>query len=74
MKVVGKQSTTLESLDMIQERHEDIQLEMQRIVSDLESTDLAEAIVQLQSEQTMLQLTYATSLSLFDLSLLNFLR
>ncbi len=73
LSVVGEQSTTLENLDAIQLRTEDQNLETQKIIGELESADLADVAVRLQSEQTLLQFTWMSSVSLMNQSILDFL-
>jgi flagellar hook-associated protein 3 len=73
LNIVGEQSTSLESLDSIEIRNEDVQLELQRVISDIESADIAEAIINLQTQQNLLQYTYSATSQLFQTSLLNYL-
>jgi flagellin-like hook-associated protein FlgL len=72
--VVGQQSVELASLDALESRAQDLQLEAKRLISDLESADISETIINLQTEQNLLQFTYASSVRLFDMSLLDFLQ
>lgn len=74
LSVVGQQSITLEDLQVIERRLEDTQLSTREAISALESADIAEVAIRLQSEQNLLQFTFATTARLFDQSLLNFLR
>lgn len=70
---VGRQSVSLQQLDRIQIRTEDLKLEAQRLHSELNSPDFATAITQLQEEQNLLQYSFATITRIFDLSILDFL-
>lgn len=74
LDVIGEQAVSLENLDAIEARSEDLQLELKISLADLEAADIAEAAVLLQSEQTALQFTYAATTRLMDTSLLDFLR
>lgn len=72
LQVVGEQSSTLESLDSIETRNQDVTLELQRILSDIESVDVTDAVVKLQTEQNLLQYTYSVTAQLFQLKLLDY--
>jgi flagellar hook-associated protein 3 FlgL len=72
LDVVGEQSTTLEHLDGMEIRNEDVQLQLERVISEISGADLTEAVVRLQSEQNLLQFTYATTAQMFELSLLDY--
>lgn len=74
LDVIGEQSVSLENLDAVETRTEDLEVELKISLSDLESADIAEAAVRLQAEQTALQFTYAATTRLMDTSLLDFLR
>lgn len=71
---VGRQSVELENLESLKTRAEDFQVQTKQILSNLESANLAEVILELTSQQNLLQFTYATTLRVFDQSLLNFLK
>ena len=73
LRVVGDQSTSLESLTYIRQRTENAELETQRMIGDLNNVDMAEAIVNLQNEQNQFEYTLATLPSILDLSLLDYL-
>ena len=74
LNTVGEQSVSLQQLDRIQERTEDLQFQAQQLLSDTESTDSAAAIIELQEEQNLLQLTLASTARLFEISVLDYLR
>ncbi|MCA9154148.1 MAG: flagellar hook-associated protein FlgL [Planctomycetales bacterium] len=74
LTIVGDQSATLESLEATQQRLEEVQLNLAGVISDRESADMVEVVLNLQNEQNMLQYTFATTSRLFDINLLNFLR
>lgn len=73
LSVVGKQSVSLQQLDRLETRAEDLKLESQTLLTDTQSPDFASAIVQLQEEQNLLQYSLATVTRIFDLSVLDFL-
>lgn len=73
LETVGAQSATLDNLNDIEIRNEDIQLETRRVISELEAVDVAGAILGLQSEQSLLELTFASSNALLNMSLLDFI-
>jgi flagellar hook-associated protein 3 FlgL len=74
LDVVGEMSSTLESLESMETRLGDVQVQVKSRVSDLESADLAEAVVGLKTQETLFGNTLAVSARLFDLNLLDFLR
>lgn len=74
LDVVGQHSATLGNLESVRAHHEDLQLETRRVLSDLMSADLPSVITELQSRQTLLQTTYATTLTLMNTSLIEFLQ
>ena len=72
LAIVGQQASALENLDHLQARHEDVQIEVKRVLGELESADLAQIIIDMQAEQNLLQFTYAATARMFDQNLLNF--
>lgn len=74
LNVVGEQSVSLQRLDQLETRAEDLKLAAETLLSDTQSPDFAEAILQLQEEQNLLQFSLATVTRIFDLSVLDFLR
>ena len=74
LESVGQQSASWENLRSLKVLVEDYQLEKQVQINDIASVDLAEAAIKLQQEQNALQFTYAASVGLMDLSILDFLR
>lgn len=73
LDVVGEQSVGLQNLDALEARTKDLQLEQRKIAGDIEGADLADVILRLQQEQTMLQYTLASSAQLFSQSLVDYL-
>jgi flagellar hook-associated protein 3 FlgL len=74
MNALGEQSASLQSLDDVESHVKTVQLNTQTQIGNLESVDLSQIIIQLQAQQNQLQLTMASSVRLFDQSLLDFLR
>lgn len=73
INVAGEQSSTLENIDALETRYEDLRLETKRQKGELESADVSDLVIQLQTEQNLLQFAYSTTAGLFDLNILNFL-
>jgi len=71
---VGEQSVELKNLETLRRRAEDLQLEAHRVVSELESADIAEVALKLQEEQNLMQFTLASSVAVIQQSILDFLR
>ncbi len=72
--VVGGQSVSLENLDALENRVSEMQLATRQIISELESTDISQAAIELQNEQNLLQFSMASTVAVMDISLLDFLR
>ena len=51
-----------------------MQLEAERLLSELQGTDFTEAVLQLQEEQNLTEYTFATLSGVFQVSVLDFLR
>ena len=73
LTVVGRQSVSLQQLDRLETRAEDLILEAKSLLTETQSPDFASAIIELQEEQNLLQYSLATITRIFDLSILNFL-
>jgi flagellar hook-associated protein 3 len=73
LNVVGEQSATLSSLTSLQNRSQDMQLELKKLTSNLESADISQVVVNLQSQQNLLQMTLAATARINSLSLVDFL-
>lgn len=72
--VLGEQSTSLERLEGVESRTEQMLLDARGRLAETSETDLPEAILALQSEQLQLQFSLATATQLLNVSVLNFLR
>jgi len=73
LQIVGEQSASLETLESLRERTEDLQLQTRAALGQLEGADLAEAAIGLQNEQQLLEMTYASLARVMDTSLFDFL-
>lgn len=73
LNVVGEQAVSLESLDGLESRINNMQVDQQKMASDIEGADMADAVLHMQQEQTMLQYTLAATARMFDFSLVNYL-
>jgi flagellar hook-associated protein 3 FlgL len=62
------------SLESVNQRHNDFLLFAEGTISDLENTDVAQAITELQSAQTSLEASFTTLARLSQLNLMSFLR
>ncbi len=71
--VVGQQSIDLEQLDTQQTRSQDVQVDAEIFLSELQATDLTEAVIELQELELLNQFTLATLARAFDTSILDFL-
>ena len=74
LDVIGEQSVDLQTLDRLQDRGEDLQLEAEKLLGRIQGTDFAEAVLQLQEEQNLTEYTFATLSGVFQVSVLDFLR
>lgn len=73
LNVIGQQAVSLENLDALQSRISDLQFEQEKLASDIAGADMANAVLRLQQEQTMLQYTLAASARMFDISIVDYL-
>ena len=74
LEVMGRQSASLQVLDELEFRVEDLQIQVETQLNDLTSTDIPEAVLRLQNDQTLLEYTYAVTAQIASTSLINFLR
>jgi hypothetical protein len=74
LDATGKQSATLQSLQSLQQRLTNVQLDTKQTTSDLQSADISAVAIGIQSQQNLLSLTYASAARIMNLSLLNFLQ
>ncbi len=71
---IGKQSASLQALDELEVRVQNLQLEVETQVNNFQATDIPEAVLRLQNEQSLLEFTYSVTAQIASTSLLNFLR
>ncbi|MFG0334812.1 MAG: flagellar hook-associated protein FlgL [Maioricimonas sp. JB049] len=74
LDVIGQQSISLQQLDRLQLRTEDLMIEAETIRIETETTDFASTILAFQEEQTMIQYTLASLARVYDVSVLDFIR
>jgi flagellin-like hook-associated protein FlgL len=74
LEIVGEQSVTLENLDRLENRMIETQLETRLAIGETENADPTDVILQLQTEQNLLQFIYASASGAFDVNLLDFIR
>jgi flagellar hook-associated protein 3 FlgL len=74
LEVMGRQSASLQVLDELDFRVEDLQIQVETQLSDLTSTDIPEAVLRMQNDQTLLEYTYAVTAQITSTSLIDFLR
>lgn len=71
---MGRQSASLQSLEELEYRIGDLELEVETQLSNVQSTDIPETVLRLQNEQSLLEFTYSVTAQITSTSLLNFLR
>ncbi len=74
LEVVGRQASSLQVLDDLEFRVQDLQLEVETELNDLQSTDISEAVLRMQNDQSLLEFTYAVTAQVASISLIDFLR
>jgi flagellar hook-associated protein 3 FlgL len=73
INIAGEQAATLENLDALETRYDDVRLETRRLKTETESADPADVLIKLQTDQNLLQFAYSTTAQLFNLNILNYL-
>jgi flagellar hook-associated protein 3 FlgL len=71
---VGSQSAQLQALQGLQNHVQNLQLNTQETASQLGDVDIPSLIVQMQTQSTLLQMTYEGITKMFQTSLLDFLK
>lgn len=74
LEVMGKQSASLLTLDELEFRIQDLQLEVESQLTEIQSTDIPTAVMRMQNDQTLLEFTYAVTAQIASTSLIDFLR
>jgi flagellar hook-associated protein 3 len=70
----GKQSAVLQHLSQLKTNLQDMKLSTQQLITNVGSADLSQVVVQLQAQQTMLQLSLYGFAQMLNESLLQFLK
>jgi len=73
LNVVTDQSASLENLERLEFHLQDMQLTTKKWLSTLEDADLSQIVIDLQSQQNLLELTLGVTARVMSLSLLDFL-
>ena len=74
IEFVGEQSVELSNLQTLANKTREVRLVVQNALIDIESADVADVIVRLQTEQNHLQFIFAATASMNQSSLLDFIR
>lgn len=74
LSVVGEQSVSLEHLDTLESRMQDLQLNAQSALNDAQGTDYATAVTRLQEQQSLLQYTLTTLTTFTNISVLDYMK
>lgn len=74
LEVVGSQAASLQTLNDLDFRIADLQLEVETQLSEVQSTDIPETALRLQNDQNLLEFTYAVAAQISSISLIDFLR
>lgn len=72
--VMGSQASSLRTLENLGYRVDDLKLAIETQSSEVQATDLPEAVLRMENSQALLQYTYAVTAELSSLGLLQFLR
>ena len=70
---MGEQSTSLQTMQTMQYRVDDMMLSIETSASEIQGTNFADAVLQMENSQNLLQYTYAVTAQLNSVTLLNFL-
>jgi flagellar hook-associated protein 3 FlgL len=74
LKTVGQMSGSLEHLEALGNRLEDVVVLSRERLGEIESADIAEVVINLSTQETLLQTTLAASSRLLELNLMDYLR
>ena len=74
LETIGQQSATLQTLNELEIRVQDLQLEVETNVNELQATDIPDAVLRLQNDQALLEFTYSITAQIASTSLIDFLR
>lgn len=74
LHALGQQSASLQALDELEIRVQNLQLEVETQVNNFQATDIPEAVLRMQNEQSLLEFTYSVTAQIASTSLIDFLR
>ena len=74
LEVIGRQSASLRVLGEVEYRVQDLQLEVETRLNGIQATNIPEAVLRMQNDQSLLEYTYAVSAQIAALSLIDFMR
>jgi flagellin-like hook-associated protein FlgL len=74
LTAVGLQATSLEGLEQLKNRNQDLRSETEIRLGDLQNTDFTRAVVELTNEQMLQQFTFSVASQIMNQSLIDFLR
>jgi flagellar hook-associated protein 3 FlgL len=74
LQTTGEQSASLQSLDALQSRLKEVQLNTQEFVSNTGGADLSKVVIGMTEQQNLLRLTLASAAQVFNQSLLDFIK
>ena len=72
--LLGQQATSLKTMETLGHRVDDLMLSVETQISDVQATDIPDAVLNMENTQNLLQYTYAVTGRLTSLNLLDFLR
>jgi flagellar hook-associated protein 3 FlgL len=74
LSTVGEQASSLENLEALKFRIDDVRVNVQGRMGEIEGTDFAEAAVRFQEQQNAFQATLSVTAKIFEASLVDFVR
>jgi flagellar hook-associated protein 3 FlgL len=74
LRVVGRQSASLQNLTGLQSQVQDVQLQTKQLSGGIQSADMASVLTNLQAQQNLLQATLDTTAKVFSTNLLDFIK
>ncbi|TWU02381.1 flagellar hook-associated protein FlgL [Stieleria varia] len=73
-EALGEQASSLKTMDTLGGRVDSLMLSVEIEISEVQATDLPDAVLRMENAQALLQYTYAATADLLSLGLLSFLR
>ncbi len=74
LSVVGNQSASLQTLERLEFRNQDLALETEYQLHELQATNIPEAVLRFENDQSLLQYTYAITAQINSIGIIDFLR